>query len=260
MAFMEFIPNLGRRTLRTVPNLGTASRFLLLSLFAVANRHFSIQQLLKQVYGFGVRSLLLMMVAAFFTGMVLGFQGYYALVRFGATSALGTLVALSLLRELGPVLTALLFAGRAGSALTAEISSMKATEQLSAMEMMAVNPLAWVVAPRLWAGIIVVPILCVIFDLVGIFGGYLISVPVLGVDGGTFWAQMQSNVAFSGDILTGLFKALCFGLVVTWIAAWQGYAAQPTAEGVGNATTISVVTASLAVLGLDFILTAFLFT
>ncbi|MBU2768208.1 ABC transporter permease, partial [Acidithiobacillus ferrivorans] len=171
MAFLDFVPNLGRRVLLTIPNLGAATRFLLWSLVAVINRHFSFQQLLKQVYGFGVRSLLLMVVAAFFTGMVLGFQGYYALVRFGATSALGTLVALSLLRELGPVLTALLFAGRAGSALTAEISSMKATEQLSAMEMMAVNPFAWVVAPRLWAGIIVVPILCAIFDLVGIFGG-----------------------------------------------------------------------------------------
>ncbi len=260
MAMLEFIPQLGRRTLQSIPGLGAASRFLLTSLLSVFNRHFSFQQLFRQIYGFGVRSLILMVVAAFFTGMVLGFQGYYALVRFGATSALGTLVALSLLRELGPVLTALLFAGRAGSALTAEISSMKATEQLSAMEMMAVNPLAWVVAPRLWAGIISVPILCAIFDLVGIFGGYLISVPVLGVDGGTFWAQMQSNVTFSGDILTGLFKALCFGVVVTWIAAWKGYTARPTAEGVGNATTLSVVTASLTVLGLDFILTALLFS
>lgn len=260
MAFLDFIPNIGRSALQTVPSLGASARFLGTSLVAVFNRHFSFQQLLRQIYGVGVRSLILMIVAAFFTGMVLGFQGYYALVRFGATSALGTLVALSLLRELGPVLTALLFAGRAGSALTAEISSMKATEQLSAMEMMAVNPLAWVVAPRLWAGIVAVPILCVIFDLVGILGGYLIAVPVLGVDGGTFWAQMQSNVTFSGDILTGLFKALCFGLVVTWIATWKGYTARPTAEGVGNATTLSVVTASLTILGLDFILTALLFT
>ncbi|MHB8249791.1 MAG: lipid asymmetry maintenance ABC transporter permease subunit MlaE [Acidithiobacillus sp.] len=259
MAVFDFIPNLGDRVLATVPRLGTATRFLVLGLSAIFSRHFSFRQLLRQVYGLGVLSLALMIVAAFFTGMVLAFQGYYALVRFGATSALGTLVALSLLRELGPVLTALLFAGRAGSALTAEIGSMKATEQLSAMDMMAVNPLAWVVAPRLWAGIIVVPILCAIFDMVGVWGGYLIAVPVLGVDGGTFWAQMQSNVTFTGDIMNGLFKALCFGLVVTWIAAWQGYAAQPTAEGVGSATTRSVVTASLAVLGLDFILTALLF-
>ena len=259
MAVFDFIPNLGDRVLAMVPRLGTATRFLVLGLAAIFSRHFSFRQLLRQVYGLGVLSLALMIVAAFFTGMVLAFQGYYALVRFGATSALGTLVALSLLRELGPVLTALLFAGRAGSALTAEIGSMKATEQLSAMDMMAVNPLAWVVAPRLWAGIIVVPILCVIFDLVGVWGGYLIAVPLLGVDGGTFWAQMQSNVTFTGDIMNGLFKALCFGLVVTWIAAWQGYAAQPTAEGVGSATTRSVVTASLAVLGLDFILTALLF-
>jgi len=257
---LDFIPELGHKVRESVPRLGAATRFLVLGLGRAFHRHFSIPQWLRQVYGFGVLSLALMVVAAFFTGMVLGFQGYYALVRFGATSALGTLVALSLLRELGPVLTALLFAGRAGSALTAEIATMKATEQLSAMEMMAVDPLAWVVAPRLWAALFTVPILCVIFDLVGIFGGYLIAVPVLGVDGGTFWAQMQSNVSFSSDILNGLFKALCFGLVVAWIAAWQGYSAQPTAEGVGNATTRSVVAASLAVLGLDFILTALLFS
>ncbi|MEY2341807.1 lipid asymmetry maintenance ABC transporter permease subunit MlaE [Acidithiobacillus sp. IBUN Pt1247-S3] len=254
-----FVPRLGHVVWETVPRLGAATRLLLGGLSAVGNRHFSFRQWLREVYGLGVLSLALMIVAALFTGMVLGFQGYYALVRFGATSALGTLIALSLLRELGPVLTALLFAGRAGSALTAEIGSMKATEQLAAMEMMAVNPLAWVVAPRLWGGIFAVPILCVIFDLVGIFGGYLVSVPVLGVDGGTFWAQMQSNVTLSGDILNGLLKALCFGLVVTWIAVWQGFSAKPTAEGVGAATTRSVVMASLTVLGLDFILTALLF-
>ncbi len=255
----SFIPRLGHTVWQTIPRLGAATLLLLSGLFAVTHRHFSFSQWLRQTYGLGVLSLLLMMVAALFTGMVLAFQGYYALVRFGATSALGTLVALSLLRELGPVLTALLFAGRAGSALTAEIGSMKATEQLSAMEMMAVNPIAWVVAPRLWGGIVAVPILCVIFDLIGIYGGYLVAVPVLGVNGGTFWAQMQSSISFQGDILNGLFKALCFGLVVTWIAVWQGFSARPTAEGVGEATTRSVVMASLAVLGLDFILTALLF-
>jgi len=254
-----FVPRLGHVVWETVPRLGSATRLLLGGLGAVFDRHFSLRQWLRQVFTLGVLSLALMIVAALFTGMVLGFQGYYALVHFGATSALGTLIALSLLRELGPVLTALLFAGRAGSALTAEIGSMKSSEQLAAMEMMAVNPLAWVVAPRLWAGIFVVPILCVLFDLVGIFGGYLVSVPVLGVDGGTFWAQMQSNITLRGDILNGLFKALCFGLVVTWIAVWQGMSARPTAEGVGAATTRSVVMASLAVLGLDFILTALLF-
>ncbi len=253
------VPRIGHAVRETVPRMGMAARFLVSSLTAPVRRDFSFRQWLRQIFGLGVLSLALMVVAAFFTGMVLGFQGYYALVRFGATSALGTLIALSLLRELGPVLTALLFAGRAGSALTAEIGSMKATEQLDAMEMMAVNPLAWVVAPRLWGGIFAVPILCTIFDLVGIFGGYLVSVPILGVDGGTFWAQMQANVSFHGDILNGLIKAACFGLVVTWIATWQGFSAHPTAEGVGSATTRSVVMASLAVLGLDFILTALLF-
>ncbi|MEW5791458.1 MAG: lipid asymmetry maintenance ABC transporter permease subunit MlaE [Pseudomonadota bacterium] len=255
----DAIPRFGHWLLELLANLGTSTRFLLLVLAAVFQRHFSLRQLSLQVYAVGVLSLLLMVVAALFTGMVLGFQGYNTLVRFGAEESLGTVVALSLVRELGPVLTALLFAGRAGSALTAEIGLMKTTEQLAAMEMMAVNPFAWVVAPRLLAGVVAMPILAAIYNAVGIWGGYLIAVPLMGVDEGAFWSQMQANVSLYDDILSGMIKSLCFGLVVTWIATWQGYRSEPTAEGVGRATTRTVVGSSLAVLALDFVLTALMF-
>jgi phospholipid/cholesterol/gamma-HCH transport system permease protein len=186
-------------------------------------------------------------------------QGYETLQRYGSESALGTLVALSLVRELGPVLAGLLFASRAGSAITAEIGLMKATEQLSAMEMMAVDPIARVVAPRFWAGVISMPLLAALFSGMGIFGGYLVGVQLIGVDEGAFWSQMQSAVDFEQDILNGVIKSVVFGVAITAIALFEGYDAPPTAEGVSGATTRTVVTSSLAVLALDFVLTAFMF-
>ncbi len=191
--------------------------------------------------------------------MVLGFQGYYTLVDFGAESSLGLLVALSLTRELGPVLAALLYTGRAGSALTAEIGLMKATEQLAALEMMAVDPIKRIIAPRMLAGILSVPLLCALFTMVGIFGGYFAAVVQLGVDSGIYWNSISENVDVYHDVLNGLVKSLVFGFVVTWIAVFEGYDAYPSAEGVSNATTRTVVTASMAILGLDYVLTAIMF-
>jgi len=191
--------------------------------------------------------------------MVLGLQGYETLQKYGSESALGTLVALSLVRELGPVLAALLFASRAGSAITAEIGLMKATEQLAAMEMMAVDPISRVVAPRFWAGVISMPLLAAMFSAIGVFGGYLVGVVYIGVDAGSFWSQMQAAVDFRQDIVNGVIKSVVFGIAVTAIALFEGYDAPPTAEGVSHATTRTVVTSALAVLGLDFILTAFMF-
>jgi phospholipid/cholesterol/gamma-HCH transport system permease protein len=198
-------------------------------------------------------------VAGLFVGMVLGLQGYETLKRFGSESALGGMVALSLVRELGPVVSALLFASRAGSAMTAEIGLMKATEQISAMEMMAVNPIARIVAPRFWAGVISMPLLAALFSAAGIFGGYLVGVVQIGVDEGSFWSQMQAAVDFREDILNGVLKSFVFGSVVTVIALFEGYDAPPTAEGVSGATTRTVVTSSLAILMLDFVLTAIMF-
>ncbi|HEU0283031.1 MAG TPA: lipid asymmetry maintenance ABC transporter permease subunit MlaE, partial [Gallionella sp.] len=201
----------------------------------------------------------IIVVAGLFVGMVLGLQGYETLKRYGSESALGTMVALSLVRELGPVVAALLFASRAGSAMTAEIGLMKATEQISAMEMMAVNPIARIVAPRFWAGVISMPLLAAMFSAVGVFGGYFVGVVQIGVDEGSFWSQMQSAVDFREDILNGVIKSFVFGIVVTVIALFEGYDAPPTAEGVSGATTRTVVTSSLAILMLDFILTAIMF-
>ncbi|MDP1996327.1 MAG: lipid asymmetry maintenance ABC transporter permease subunit MlaE, partial [Gallionella sp.] len=206
-----------------------------------------------------VMSLIIIIVAGLFVGMVLGLQGYETLKRYGSESALGSMVALSLVRELGPVVAALLFASRAGSAMTAEIGLMRATEQISAMEMMAVNPIARIVAPRFWAGVISMPLLAAMFSAVGVFGGYLVGVVQIGVDEGSFWSQMQSAVDFREDILNGVLKSFVFGIVVTVIALFEGYDAPPTAEGVSGATTRTVVTSSLAILMLDFVLTAIMF-
>jgi phospholipid/cholesterol/gamma-HCH transport system permease protein len=215
---------------------------------------------IAQIYAVGVLSLTIIIVSGVFVGMVLGLQGYNTLVNFGATEALGAVVSLSLVRELGPVLTSLLFAGRAGSALTAEIGLMKATEQLSGMEMMAVNPLKRVVAPRLVAGIISLPLLAAIFSAVGILGGYLVVVELLGVDAGSYWSQMQDKTDLMEDVLNGVIKSIVFGVVVTWIAVFEGYDCVPTSEGVSRATTRTVVHSSLATLGLDFVLTALMFS
>ena len=214
--------------------------------------------LIKQLYVLGVQSLLIILLSGLFIGMVLGLQGYVILVDFAAETSWGQLVALSLLRELGPVVTALLFAGRAGSALTAEIGLMKATEQLSSLEMMAVDPLRRVIAPRFWAGIIAMPILAVIFTAIGIWGGHLVGVDWKGVDGGSFWSAMRSAVDVS-DLLNGFIKSVVFAFAVVWIALFNGYDCVPTSEGISQATTRTVVHASLTVLGLDFVLTAMMF-
>ncbi|MEJ2360946.1 MAG: lipid asymmetry maintenance ABC transporter permease subunit MlaE [Gammaproteobacteria bacterium] len=214
---------------------------------------------IQQVYSVGVLSLLIILVSGLFVGMVLGLQGYNTLVDFGAAESLGVVVSLSLVRELGPVVTALLFAGRAGSALTAEIGLMKATEQLSAMEMMAVDPIRRVLAPRFLAGVISMPLLAAIFSAVGVIGGYFVGVGLLGVDSGAYWSQMQAKVGLYDDVMNGVIKSLVFGVVVTWIAVFEGYDAVPTSEGVSRATTRTVVHSALAILGLDFILTALMF-
>jgi phospholipid/cholesterol/gamma-HCH transport system permease protein len=213
----------------------------------------------KQVYVIGVLSLVIILVSGLFIGMVLALQGYTVLVDYGAEDSLGQMVSLSLLRELGPVVTALLFAGRAGSALTAEIGLMKATEQLTSLEMMAVDPLRRVIAPRFWAGVFSMPILAMLFSSVGLLGGHLVGVEWLGVDQGSFWSIMQASVEFEGDILNGIIKSIVFAIVVTWIAIFRGYDAIPTSEGISQATTQTVVQSSLAVLGLDFVLTALMF-
>jgi phospholipid/cholesterol/gamma-HCH transport system permease protein len=213
----------------------------------------------EQTHFIGNYSLLIISVSGLFVGMVLALQGFYTLSQFGADEKLGQLVALSLLRELGPVVTALLFAGRAGTSLTAEIGLMKAGDQLTAMEMMAVNPIQRVLAPRFWAGIIAMPVLAAVFSAIGVIGGYLVGVQLIGVDAGAFWSQMQANIDVRRDILNGVLKSFVFGVAVTFTALFQGYEAQPTPEGVSRATTRTVVIASLLVLGLDFIMTALMF-
>jgi phospholipid/cholesterol/gamma-HCH transport system permease protein len=244
---------------RRILRLGFASRFFLAVLLQSGSAFRSIPLTVKEVYFTGVLSLIIILVSGTFVGMVLGLQGYDTLQRYGSTEALGTLVALSLVRELGPVVAALLFASRAGSAITAEIGLMKATEQISAMEMMAVNPIARVVAPRFWGGVISMPILAVLFSAMGIFGGYLVGVRLIGVDEGSFWSQMQASVDFHQDVLNSLIKSVVFGVIVSWVAVFEGYDSEPTAEGVSNATTRTVVTSSLAILAADFILTALMF-
>ncbi len=259
MALLQPIARLGKRTLEGVSRLGYAVRFFVLILLhsGVAFRRFGLT--IREIYFSGVLSLIIILVSGLFVGMVLGLQGYETLQIYGAEESLGVLVALSLVRELGPVVAALLFASRAGSAITAEIGLMKATEQLSAMEMMAVDPIARVVAPRFWAGVISMPLLAALFSAMGIFGGYLVGVVLIGVDEGSFWSQMQANVDFEEDIINGAIKSLVFGIAVTAIALFEGYDAPPTAEGVSGATTRTVVTSSLAILALDFVLTAFMF-
>ncbi len=215
--------------------------------------------LLKQIYFIGFLSLLIIALSGFFVGMVLALQGYHILTQFGAESSLGVMIAATLVRELGPVVSALLFAGRAGSAVAAEIGLMKATEQLSALEMMAVDPIKRVLLPRLVAGVISLPLLSVIFSTLGIIGGYFVGVGMLGVDAGSYWSQMQAKIDFGPDVLNGLLKSLVFGLLIILISLYEGFKAIPTSEGVGNATTRTVVNSAFAILGFDFILTALMF-
>ncbi|MGH8521249.1 MAG: lipid asymmetry maintenance ABC transporter permease subunit MlaE [Gammaproteobacteria bacterium] len=250
---------LGRAGMRFFERLGRGHIFLLYTLGGLPATLYRWRLLTSQVFALGVLSLVIIVVSGLFVGMVLGLQGYNTLVDFGAEESLGILLALSLVRELGPVVSALLFAGRAGSALTAEIGLMKTTEQLAAMEMMAVDPLHRVVAPRLLAGILAMPLLAAIFSAVGVYGGYFVGVGLLGVDEGAFWSQMQSAVDFHDDILNGVIKSFVFGIAVTWIAVFEGYDTAPTPEGISRATTRTVVNSSLAVLGLDFVLTALMF-
>jgi phospholipid/cholesterol/gamma-HCH transport system permease protein len=253
------VRSIGQHTVNGLWRLGYAGRFFALILLQSGTSFRRLRLIIRELYFTGVLSLIIVLVSGLFVGMVLGLQGYQTLQTYGSESALGVLVALSLVRELGPVVSALLFASRAGSAMTAEIGLMKATEQLSAMEMMAVDPIARVVAPRFWAGVISMPLLAAMFSAMGVFGGYLVGVVLIGVDEGSFWSQMQNAVDFREDIVNGVIKSFVFGIAVTWIALFEGYDAPPTAEGVSGATTRTVVTSSLAILGLDFVLTAFMF-
>ncbi|MGA1562439.1 MAG: lipid asymmetry maintenance ABC transporter permease subunit MlaE [Gammaproteobacteria bacterium] len=253
------IRTLGRKGLSFFERLGRGHLFLLATLRGVPSLLPRIGLVIQQMFSIGVLSLVIILVSGLFVGMVLGLQGYNTLVDFGAEESLGVVVALSLVRELGPVVTALLFAGRAGSALTAEIGLMKATEQLSGMEMMAVDPMKRVIAPRFIGGFLSMPLLAAIFSAMGVMGGWFVGVGLLGVDEGSFWSQMQSSVDFEEDILNGVIKSVVFGFVAAWIALYEGYDAIPTSEGVSRATTRTVVHTSLAVLALDFVLTALMF-
>jgi phospholipid/cholesterol/gamma-HCH transport system permease protein len=245
--------------LHFIDDVGRSFIFLYQSLVVRPDFVNGFGRLVQQIYSVGVLSLIIIVLSGLFIGMVLGLQGYNILNKFGAEHALGQLIALSLVRELGPVMGALLYAGRAGSALTAEIALMKTTEQLSSMEMMGVDPLHRVIAPRFWAGQISMPILTLIFNCVAVLGGYMVGVEWLGVDNGAFWANMQASVNFREDVVNGIIKSVVFGTVATWIAVFQGIDCLPTAEGIARATTKTVVYSSLAVLGLDFFLTAIMF-
>ena len=247
------VSSLGQWGLVHINRLGRAGLLLSRALLVWPGRYHAF--LVQQIYAEGVLSLVIIIIASLFIGMVLALQGYHTLAKFGASPQLGPLVALSVVRELGPVVTAILFAGRAGSALTAEIGLMKATEQIASLEMMAVDPLYYVIAPRLWSGLVVVPLLTLIFNMMAIYGAYLVGVQWLGVDGGIFWSNMHAAIDFRVDIINGVLKSIVFGLVVTWIAVFEGYDSVPTTAGIAEATTRSVVYASLAVLGLDFLLT-----
>jgi phospholipid/cholesterol/gamma-HCH transport system permease protein len=252
--------DVGYATRVKLADLGLGARLFmrLVALSGATMRRFSLVR--DQVHFLGNYSLAIIAVSGLFVGFVLALQGYYILQRYGSAEALGMMVALSLLRELGPVVTALLFAGRAGTSLTAEIGLMKAGEQLSAMEMMAVDPVSRILAPRFWGGIIAMPLLAAVFSAVGIIGGWVVGVVLIGVDPGAFWGQMQSGVDVWKDVGNGVIKSFVFGVTVTFIALLQGFEAQPTPEGVSRATTRTVVVASLAVLGLDFVMTAMMFS
>jgi phospholipid/cholesterol/gamma-HCH transport system permease protein len=256
---VQAIAWLGRMVREWLDRLGYATRMLFDVLRVSGGLWRRPRLITDQIHFIGNYSLIIIAVSGLFVGFVLGFQGYYTLNKYGSEQALGLLVAIALTRELGPVVTALLFAGRAGTSLTAEIGLMKAGEQLSAMEMMAVNPLQRVIAPRFWAGVIAMPVLAAIFSAVGVLGGYVVGVQMIGVDEGAFWSQMQGGVDIWQDVGNGVIKSVVFGFAVTFIALFQGYEAQPTPEGVARATTRTVVIASLTVLGLDFLLTALMF-
>ncbi|WOB09308.1 lipid asymmetry maintenance ABC transporter permease subunit MlaE [Piscinibacter gummiphilus] len=251
---------LGLQVRSKLVDLGVGAR-LFVQLVALVGVAFARMRLVvDQLFFLGNRSLSIITVSGLFVGFVLALQGYYTLQRYGSAEAVGLLVALSLVRELGPVVTALLFAGRAGTSLTAEIGLMKAGEQLAAMEMMAVDPVKRVLAPRFWGGVLAMPLLAAVFSAVGIVGGWLVAVPLIGIDEGAFWSQMQGGVEVWADVGNGVVKSVVFGFTVTFVALLQGYTCRPTPEGVSAATTRTVVMASLAVLALDFVLTAMMFS
>jgi phospholipid/cholesterol/gamma-HCH transport system permease protein len=256
---IRLLEKLGASVIGAVAKFGFMARFFVAVLRQSGMAFRRLGLTLREIYFTGVMSLIIICVSGLFVGMVLALQGYETLVRFGATEAMGVLVALSLVRELGPVVAGLLFASRAGSAITAEIGLMKATEQLKAMEMMAVDPIARVVAPRFWAGVISMPLLAALFSMMGIFGGYLVAVKLIGIDAGAFWGQMQAAVDVRHDILNGIIKSVVFGVAISLIAVFEGFDATPTAEGVSAATTRTVVTGALSILALDFVLTVFMF-
>jgi phospholipid/cholesterol/gamma-HCH transport system permease protein len=252
--------DIGFSTRKLLADLGYGARLFLRLLGSLGSslRRFGLVR--DQIHFLGNYSLSIIAVSGLFVGFVFGLQGYYTLQRYGSSEALGLLVTLSMVRELGPVVTALLFAGRAGTSLTAEIGLMKAGEQISVMEMMAVDPIQRVLAPRFWGGVIAMPLLAAVFSAMGVIGGWAVGVVMIGVDAGSFWSQIQGGVDVWKDVGNGVVKSVIFGLAVTFVALLQGYKAQPTPEGVASATTRTVVVASLTVLGLDFILTAMMFT
>jgi phospholipid/cholesterol/gamma-HCH transport system permease protein len=257
---LRWLAALGEEVRRTLGGIGYAFRMFWAVLRGSGGLLRRPRLVTDQIHFIGNYSLIIIAVSGLFVGFVLGLQGYYTLNKYGSEQALGLLVALSLVRELGPVVTALLFAGRAGTSLTAEIGLMKAGEQLTAMEMMGVDPVQRVIAPRFWAGVVAMPVLAAIFSAVGVIGGYVVGVRMIGVDEGGFWSQMQSGVDVWSDVGSGVLKSFVFGIAVTFIALWQGYQAQPTPEGVARATTRTVVHASLMVLALDFLMTALMFS
>jgi phospholipid/cholesterol/gamma-HCH transport system permease protein len=250
------IATLGHKVIEGVWRVGVMARFFALVLSSSGTSVQRFRLVMREVYFSGVLSLVIIIVSGLFVGMVLGLQGFETLQKYGATESIGVLVALSLVRELGPVVAALLFASRAGSAITAEIGLMKVTEQLSAMDMMAVSPMSRVIAPRFWAGGISMPLLAALFEATGVFGGYIVGVVLIGVDNGAFWSQMQSAVDFRYDVLNGVVKSFVFGIAVSVIATFEGYDAPPTAEGVSRATTRTVVSSALTILALDLVLTS----
>ena len=257
---MNFIRSVGAKTLGFIQSLGSITLFLL-NILAKSGTAFVRPRLsVRQVYFAGVLSVLIVAVSGLFVGMVLGLQGYTQLSKFKSADILGYMVAASLLRELGPVLAAILFASSAGGAMTSEIGLMKTTEQLEAMNVMAVNPVARVVAPRFWAGVFSMQLLASIFNVAGIYGAYLVGVTWLGLDSGIFWSQMQNNITIHYDVINGLIKSAAFGVAVTLIAVHQGFHCVPTSEGILRASTRTVVSSALTILAIDFVLTALMFT
>jgi len=254
---LEIAASLGRFTLERLQIFGRSGIFLFSSIFQAFLPPFRIRRFIKEIEFIGSKSFLIVFVTALFTGMVLGIQGYYSLSQFGAEAALGVMVSLSIIRELGPVLCALMVTGRAGSAITAEIGIMKITDQFPALEMMAIDPLKYVISPKILAGIISLPLLTAFFDLIGISGGYLVGVNLLGVNEGAYIGKMVTAITFT-DIYGGILKSFCFGLLITWISSFMGFTAKPTTEGVSKATTDAVVLTSLSILIVDYILTSLL--